>query len=239
MNLNQFKHFFFDLDGTLARTRQDVEDEMLDILKKLSANRSVGIISGSRAHFISKRMPKEKRGTIYIMGQNGNTTLDPEENLLWVNSLSSEEKEEIHNHISSLRKHTIIENVNLDNQIEDRDSQISYSFLGHDAPLTLKESWDPDRNKRRKILREVPFVSDKVDVYIAGTTCFDYNLKGFDKGLNIRRLMEEKGWDRDKAIYFGDALVPGGNDETVIGVIPHILVKDQNHTLELLKTLFR
>lgn len=238
MNLKDFKHFFFDLDGTLARTRQNVEDEMLDILKKLSLTRDVSIISGSRAHFISKRMPKEKRGAIYIMGQNGNTTLDPEENVLWVNSLSAEEKKEIHDHIELLRKHTIIDGVDLDNQVEDRDSQISYSFLGHDADLVRKESWDKDRNKRRKILEEVPFVSDKVDVYIGGTTCFDYNLKGSDKGLNIKRLMEEKSWDRERAIYFGDALVPGGNDETVIGVIPHFLVQDENHTLEILKTIF-
>jgi len=35
--------------------------------------------------------------------------------------------------------------------MEDRDSQITMSALGQEAPLDVKQTWDPDFKKRTKI----------------------------------------------------------------------------------------
>jgi hypothetical protein len=46
-------------------------------------------------------------------------------------------------------------------------------------------------------------------------------------------------WNADEAVYFGDALYEGGNDETVIGIIDTIPVKDHRHTYDLLLQYFK
>ena len=50
----------------------------------------------------------------------------------------------------------------------------------------------------------------------------DYFKKGKNK-FNINRLIDLKGWEKEECLFFGDALFPGGNDETVNGVIQPFL----------------
>ncbi len=63
-------------------------------------------------------------------------------------------------------------------------------------------------------------------------------MKGRNKGYNIKRLIEHEGWDASECLYFGDSLFPGGNDETMIGVIDTVPVRDHRHTYELLREYF-
>jgi hydroxymethylpyrimidine pyrophosphatase-like HAD family hydrolase len=81
-------------------------------------------------------------------------------------------------------------------------------------------------------------VSERIDVKIGGTTCYDYFKKGHHKGSNVRALIEHKGWDASECVYFGDKLMPGGNDETVIGVIDTIAVTNHRETYDKLKEVF-
>ena len=68
-----------------------------------------------------------------------------------------------------------------------------------------------------------------------GTTTFDFTIAGKDKGFNILRLIRHEGWKKEDCIYIGDALFAGGNDETVIGVIPTHAVKDPDDTFDFVK----
>ena len=45
-------------------------------------------------------------------------------------------------------------------------------------------------------------------------------------------------WDINECIYFGDSLFPGGNDETVIGIIDTVAVQNHRHTHDILKENF-
>jgi hypothetical protein len=82
-----------------------------------------------------------------------------------------------------------------------------------------------------------PLVSDEILVKIGGSTSFDYIHKDRHKGANVAKLIELKGWNKDDCIYFGDGLYPGGNDESVIGVIETVLVRDHLDTYEKLKAM--
>jgi hypothetical protein len=44
-------------------------------------------------------------------------------------------------------------------------------------------------------------------------------------------------WQKEDCLYIGDALFPGGNDETVVGVIPTQLVKDYHATYTYLSSI--
>ncbi|MDO8520795.1 MAG: HAD hydrolase family protein, partial [bacterium] len=121
--------------------------------------------------------------------------------------------------------------------LEDRGSQISYSFVGHTAKIEEKEKFDPDKSRRTTILREYPFRSETVEVKIAGTTCFDFYIKGSHKGKNIAELCKKMGWEKDECLYVGDALFKNGNDESVIGVIPLKKVRDPKDTEGVIRGL--
>ena len=92
--------------------------------------------------------------------------------------------------------------------------------------------------KRMKLLKEIPFDSDTVEVRTGGTTTYDYFGKNKNKGFNITKLLELRGWDKDDCIFFGDKLIPGGNDETVIGVIETVPVDNHRDTFDLIKKYF-
>ena len=89
-----------------------------------------------------------------------------------------------------------------------------------------------------KLLEKYPFISDTMQVKIGGTTCFDYTAEGKNKGFFVPKLIETMDWNKDESIYFGDALFPGGNDESVIGVIDTQAVVDPADTLSTLQKVF-
>lgn len=231
--MKQKKYLFFDLDGTLTPSRQKIKPQMAEILPTLG--RTIIVVSGSKNLQI-----REQIGDliVYLLGQNGNQAIDPYGNLLWENILTSEEKHVVDNHINLIRPqltHTI---PNENDLIEDRGSQISFSIYGHNAPPEEKKACDGDFKKRQALLLKYPFVSDSMEVQIGGSTCLDYFKKGFNKGTNVKRLIETLGWDKNECVYFGDALFPGGNDDSVVGVIDTIKVQDENDTLLKLQEYF-
>ena len=96
--------------------------------------------------------------------------------------------------------------------IEDRESQITYSALGQEAPLAEKKGWDPDFSKRKaiKALLDVPLAD--FSVRLGGSTSIDITLPGIDKAYGMRKLQEVLGIATHDMLFIGDALFPGGND---------------------------
>ena len=209
-------HYFFDLDNTVAQSRAKLSPEMK---RELSSIGSVVVISGAS----QAQMEYQLDGLdCEIMSQNGNV------NSVWKRFLTSKESAKILDHISWYA------NV-LDDQLEGRGAQISYSFVGHHADYDKKKKYDPEGSKRRAILKEYP-APEGIEIRIGGTTCLDYLPEGLNKGYNIYKYISHKGWRRKSCIYIGDALFPGGNDETVIGTIATYPVNGPDDTLRFLQT---
>jgi hydroxymethylpyrimidine pyrophosphatase-like HAD family hydrolase len=106
----------------------------------------------------------------------------------------------------------------------------------------VKEAFDPDHKIRHTLLADlaadVQLLEDAgVEIRSGGTTVLDMFGKGQNKGHNVRAFTELKGWNTADCIYIGDALFPGGNDETVIGILPTHPVKDYRETYEFLSSL--
>lgn len=234
MNLKNKKYLFFDLDGTLTPSRQEIKSEMASLLPSL--NRTIVVVSGSQNNQIKLQLG----GTavdVFSLGQNGNKAIDTEGNLIWENSLSEKQKQDILTHIKTLRPLFLHQVPNEEDLIEDRNSQISFSIYGHNAPPAEKKACDGNFEKRKKLLSQIPFENPEVEVQMGGSTCLDYFQKGLHKGANTKRLIDLMDWNPDECVYFGDALFPGGNDASVNGVIDTVQVKDEDDTLNKLKSL--
>lgn len=212
----KYKHFFFDMDGTVCESRQTITSEMKEALERLG---DIHIISGAKREQMEKQLDGLKCN---IMAQSGNDTD------LWYKKLTKEEIKEIDFHISSFMNNCsdyIYKMMEYGYRIiENRDCQVSFSFVGHDAPIEQKIVFDPEKSYRMKFLAMNPFNSKNLEVRIAGTTCLDYTRKDGKKGNNIKEYIKKKKFNIDECIYIGDALFKGGNDESVIEIIPEMKV---------------
>lgn len=227
-----YKHFFFDLDGTVTRSRSLIEKEMRQVLAQyLNNERTITIVSGAQTLQIQKQIDNLP---CYYLGQNGNHAFHgADQKDIWRRLLSPEQKKEILDHVKSIPRDWPVQNEN--DLVEDRGCQISYSLIGHHEDVSKKEAFDSDFAKRRNLIQKYPFESKTVDVKIGGTTCFDYFERGKNKGYNVAEFISLMNWDKNQCIYLGDALFPGGNDETVMGVIETFAVNNPTDTLNFLK----
>ncbi len=217
------KYIFFDLDGTLCESKQLVETAMLKELERLNESNKIVLVSGAELSRMRTQCPINY---LTLMAQNGNEAYENDQ-LLWSNQLKNKDK--IKEHYEKLAKHMNIEII--PDMVDDRGSQISFSFIGHNALLEVKKKFDPNREIRAKLLSEFPFEG----AVIGGTTCIDYIPA--TKGKNIKKYMRKKNIKKRDCMYIGDAFMNYGNDATVIGVIPTYAVESPLETLKIIKKL--
>lgn len=228
------RHFFFDLDNTVTRSRTEISSLMRAALSDLvDSGYDVVIVSGAK---VEQALKQTQDFPCYYLGQNGNHAYDGSiKSDMWRNTLTEKEKTEIMEHILSIPRTWAV--ADEDDLIQDRECQISYSLLGHNEELSKKEAFDPDFSKRKQLLAEHPLVSDTVEIKMGGTTCLDYVPKGKHKGYNVAMLLRHLEWKKEECLYIGDALFPGGNDEAVVGVIDTKQVANPSETLEFLRSV--
>jgi len=237
-----FKHFFFDLDNTLTRSKSHIEQAHMKILVRLTDRADVVVVSGHDEDSIHRHLGPELIGRYYILSQNGNHAEDPTGRILWERKLTPEQVAATHAFIAKVRERFPFAVQDPDDLIEDRGCEVAFSLIGHHEDIRKKEAFDHDGSRRKKILdqmrEEVAQLADRnIEVRIGGTTVLDFMEKGKNKGFNVRAFMEHMHWRDEDAVYVGDALFAGGNDETVIGVIPTKAVKNYKETFAYLSGL--
>lgn len=99
-------------------------------------------------------------------------------------------------------------------RIEHRGAQVTFSALGQDAPLDAKAAWKAEHDEaRRAFARALAIALPAFDVRVGGTTSIDVTRRGFGKGAAFSRFLAGAGVEPGRAVFFGDELGPGGNDE--------------------------
>lgn len=214
----------FDLDGTLAPSKSPMESDMAELLAKLLEKIKVVVISGgSWAQFekqflASANFSYGQLEQLYLAPTSGASFFmfaNKKWRRVYAETLSREEKKRIFDAFDyALPRGGYVPPKHPHGElIEDRITQVSFSALGQQAPLSLKEKWDPDKNKRLKI---VPFLQEKLpdfEVRVGGTTTIDITKRGVDKAYGINKISEELQIPVAKMLFVGDALFEGGNDE--------------------------
>lgn len=234
------KHFFFDLDKTLTRSRSEMDPAHQELFERLCTEYDVVVVSGGNRAQIREQATSRFDGMYFSLAQSGNEAFDKAGQKMWYDTLSDAQTGAILAFIEKLKGYFAIEVKDSDDLVDHRGAQISYSVIGFHETIENKYAFDPDDSKRQAALKAL---SDDVDaltaagieVVPAGTTTYNFYEHGKHKGFNIARLLEKEGWNKDECIYIGDALFPGGNDETVIGVIPTHAVTGPDDTFAFIK----
>lgn len=235
------KHIFFDLDKTLTKSRSAMEPAHQDIFDKLCTSKDVVVVTGGSLAQIREQITPRFDGRYYSLAQSGNEAIDKAGAILWQEKLSDEQVRVVMDIAGKLQTyfHAPADVTNVE-YIENRGAQITSSVLGFHADIDAKYAFDPNDIKRQEALKNLAndveqLTAHGIAVEPAGTTSFNFILAGKHKGHNVARLVEQLGWKTYDCVYVGDALFPGGNDSTVIGVIPTHPVKDHNETYDFIK----
>lgn len=246
-----YKLIIFDLDGTLAESKQQITSEMALLLTKLLAKTRVAVISGGAlSQFLKQvvaQLPVDANlSHLYILPTSGAALYEfqnDEWKKIYEERLTEKEKDTIETMMMDVAKETNIIDWNepaWGERIEYRGGQVTLSALGQRAPLALKKKWDPDHTKRHVLQETLAARLPAFSVGIGGATSIDVTKKGVDKAYGLRKLCERLGLHESEALYVGDELESGGNDEAVYKTEAETkAVKDPSETVRFITDLLK
>jgi len=248
-SLQHKKLVVFDLDKTLSESKQPIDDEMAGLLRKLLEIKKVAVISGgSFKQFQKQFVPKLSSGRLeklFLFPTCGSAFYryaDNEWKNIYTETLSVEEREGIFQAFEKMFAEygfTIPEKV-YGELIEDRETQVTFGAYGSQAPLQLKETWDPDRKKRLRMIEILKEYIPEFEIRTGGTTSIDVTRKGIDKAYGIMQMEKHLGIPRKEMVFVGDDLGPGGNDAPVIATGVEIIeVTGPEHTKRIIRSMIK
>lgn len=224
----------FDLDGTLALSKQPLQPPMIEHLATLLTVAHVAVISGGdwpqfEKQVASRLPPTANLSNLWLMPTTGTklytwrkaateTETGPEtETGTWQPVYAELFTPETRASIiaafhASLEATGFVPEQTWGERIEDRGSQITFSALGQQAPVHAKEIWDPDFAKRKIIQADLRQRLPGLSINMGGATSIDITKEGVDKGYGLRRLSVASGIPLEQMMFIGDAIFPGGND---------------------------
>ena len=210
----------FNLDGTLAESKQPLQEPMGEALANLLDVAHVAVISGGDwpqfEKQVASRLPERAdRTKLWLMPTTGTKLyrFDGEWRAVYAELFEDEEKQKILKAFDeSLEATGFVPEKTWGERIEDRGSQITFSALGQEAPIDAKHSWDPDFAKRKVIQADLQKRLPGLSINMGGATSIDITREGVDKAYGLKKLNEASGIALDKMMFIGDAIFPGGND---------------------------
>ena len=244
LKVKEKKVIIADVDDTICDSCQTISPDMAgQISRMIQQGYEFAFISGTKSEDLQKMISsrvKEKHHLLATTGTNYTIVEGDAVNMIYNNSFKHEEKKEI---ITALKKLISHHNINSltteEDQLQDRESQITLSAIGRHAPSELKAAYDPDGAKRKEW---VDFLKNHLDeneydIRIGGTTSIDVTRKGLDKEWGIKTFAQHHNITLDSILFFGDKIHPGGNDFPATKIVDCISVKSPKDTLQQLRSI--
>ena len=217
----------FDLDGTLTKSKTNLDKEMSFLLCSLLKRKIVAVIGGGNYSQFKRQLlshfkcPKKLFRHLYLLPTSGGKMYKYEKQkwrLVYQNNLSKQEKKQILEAFEKAFSDTgyVSAKKIYGKPIEDRGSQITFSALGQKAPLEKKEEWNKNNKDIRFHLKTaLEKYLPNFEIRLGGLTSIDVTKNNIDKAYGIKRIEKLLSTSIAKMAYIGDALYEGGNDAAV------------------------
>ncbi|KAI8943951.1 HAD-superhydrolase, subIIB family protein [Xylaria longipes] len=237
----------FDLDGTLAESKQPLKESMGEALANLLSVAHVAVISGGDwpqfEKQVASRLPEHADlSKLWLMPTTG-TKLYTHRGSEWApvfaDLFTDDKRREIVDAFNaSLDATGFTPGRTWGECIEDRGSQITFSALGQQAPIAEKKQWDPDFAKRRIIQVDLRRRLPGLSINMGGATSIDITQEGVNKGSALKKLSDVSGIPLERMMLIGDAIFPGGNDYPAKEIgLKTVLVRDPDDTLTAISAI--
>lgn len=225
--MENVKLVMFDLDGTLTESKQPLTPETAKLLARLLETIRVAVISGGALQQFLKQIVEQlpqgaKLSSFYLLPTSG-AALYEYNNGEWKKIYEERLSEKEAHVIEAAMREAALTTGLIDfskpaygERVEYRGSQVTLSALGQQAPIDEKKAWDPDHAKRYSLRAKIAeCLPPEYSVTMGGATSIDVTKRGVDKAYGIRKLCERLAISESEALYVGDELQTGGNDEVV------------------------
>jgi HAD superfamily hydrolase (TIGR01484 family) len=215
----------FDLDGTLAPSKGFISLEMAYSLSELLSKAQVCVVTGgTKKQVLSQVVKKLPKGSnlknLSIMPTSGAAYL--KFGLFgWKPIYSLKLKRREIRKIKRVVKFSAIllgywPKESYGKTIDNRGAQITFSGLGQRAPGYLKDSWDKNGDKKKKLKSKISGHLPDFEVRAGGSTSIDITKKGIDKGFAVLELIRLNSLNTDEVVFVGDRFDKDGNDFPVL-----------------------
>ncbi len=220
----------FDLDGTLTRTKSNLEPAMARALAALLEKKRVAVIGGGSYQQFKKQFlrelkcPRQLFPRLFLFPTTANRFYRYRGGWKKIYSfeLPRRERSDIKRAFREVLAeiHYVHPKKVYGKVIEDRGTQVTFSALGQDVVARLgakgvkmKEEWTRKNTPlKKKIGRLVQKRLPRLEVHVSGYTSIDVTRKGIDKAYGVRQIEKYLHVPIRKMVFIGDALFPGGND---------------------------
>ena len=236
----------FDLDGTLAASKQAIDGDMALLLAELLEIRLVAVISGGDWPQFERQLlghlPASARlDKLLLMPTSGTKyyRFDGSWKQVYAELFDADERRRILGaFVEAVAEAGLADDRRWGERIEDRGSQITFSGLGQKAPIEAKKAWDPDFTKRKALQAALQKLLPNLSINVGGSTSIDITQKGIDKAYGMRKLSEHSGVALEAMLFLGDAIYPGGNDYAVRAAgIDTVKVRDVDETIAVVTAI--
>jgi phosphomannomutase len=220
----------FDLDGTLTKTKSNLEPDMAAALRGLLQEKKVAVIGGGaykqfKKQFVSElRCPASLSANLFLFPVTATSFYRYQGGWkkVYARTLSQTQKQKIRKAVKDVfaEIHYVPPRKVYGKTLEDRGSQMSYSFLGQEVVaqlgpkgVRLKEEWTKKNTPLK--LKIAGMLQDRLpglEVHAAGFTTIDITRKGIDKAYGVWQIEKTLHIPVRRMLFVGDALYPGGND---------------------------
>lgn len=237
----------FDLDGTLAESKQPLQEPMGEALADLLGVAHVAVISGGDwpqfQKQVASRLPaRADLSKLWLMPTTGTKLYvhrDGAWQTVYAELFDDATKAKILKAFDeSLEATGFVPEKTWGERIEDRGSQITFSALGQEAPVAEKEHWDPKFEKRKVIQADLKQRLPGLSINMGGATSIDITQEGVDKAYGLKKLRDESGIALDAMMFIGDAIFPGGNDYPAKELgLDTVRVRDPEETISVVTAI--
>lgn len=235
MKATENKKYIFDVDGTLTPSRQKIDKGFADFFEDFCQTNHVYLVTGSDRNKTREQLTYKILKNSKMAFQCAGNEVYQGYDLVYKNEWLPEKElvnfleEELNNSKFNLRtgKH-----------IEFRPGMINFSIIGRNCDLLERQSYvhyDRETDERRTIAKKVKLRFPEIDVFVGGETGLDIFPLGYGKEQCVDKIRTSKD---DKLIFFGDQVVPGGNDyDIAMKCDRYYHVKSWRETYEYLSIL--
>lgn len=227
----------FDLDGTLTQHRSKLEKENAELLNTLQNKYKVIMVGAGGSERIYRQMNEYP---IEIIGNYGmqHSVIEDAEFKLVKDEKSYPDKEYFIEITKYLRKKYGYTEYKGDAVQFHESGMVTFPLLGTEADIKDKIAFDPTREKRRVMYPEVLELFKDYNVYVGGSSSFDFTDKKYNKYYAIKSYAEENGYDLNEILFIGDDFGDGGGDSHVrIFGLDYVEITDYKKCREKLRFL--
>ena len=234
--------FIFDIDGTLTQPTQPMSEDIARTFYEWSLDKKVYLATGSDWEGVKRQVkPCLLKSVSGVFTCSGSQYFSKEMENEYMRMEWNPPADLIHFFEEKLMHSDYPDRWG--KHLVPRIGMFNFSIPGRASNLEQRLqyfNWDATSGERVKIQREAQERFPDLEFHVGGQISIDCYPTGWNKSRVIKYLRE---WHPEsKMVYFGDKLIPGGNDYPIVAQLApsdsFYKVSGPEHTLEIIKELF-